>query len=368
VPDILILGMPRSVFLFGNGISIGFHPDLTLDRITERVRRHLGVGAQELATLAQLAYPDDVAGGVGVNRGNFETLAGPLDRLAEVMVAVDRLVRNQDLAVTRTLRQVSDELRRLYLRVVGNVLREIDHLCVDRNGGDERIDAWDRVNAFAERLHERHGAVGPVTIFTVNYDSLLMSALLHTAPNGRYVYDGFRGGQDLNEPLDRWQEIALYHLHGSISWRFSRDGRVFKTEMDRIRQERVLDSWSEGNAEPSLPAVVLTDRKMTAVGSHPFALFYDELDRELDEADAVVVGGYSFGDRPVNAALARFLLGDDERRIRVWSPSAPRDRPRVLERLRAASPPSRRIEGNQVVCERMTLPDAGAINRLAPHH
>ena len=360
--------MPRSVFLFGNGISIGFHPDLTLDRITERVRRHLGGGAQELATLAQLAYPDDVAGGVGVNRGNFETLAGPLDRLAAVMVAVDRLVRNQDLAVTRTLRQVSDELRRLYLRVVGNVLREIDRLCVDPNGGDERIDAWDRVNAFAEHLHERHEAVGPVTIFTVNYDSLLMSALLHTAPNGRYVYDGFRGGQDLNEPLDRWQEIALYHLHGSLSWRLDGNGQVFKTEMDTIRRERVLERWADGNGEPGLPAVVLTDRKVTAVGSYPFALFYEQLDRELDEADTVVVGGYSFGDRPVNTALARFLLGDPENQIRIWSPSAPEHRAAILERLRAASPESRvaarPMGDNQIVAERVILPDADSIRQL----
>jgi len=59
---------------------------------------------------------------------------------------------------------------------------------------DERQASWRAMNAFAAELIKLHA-----TVFTLNYDSLLMSALLEQRA---MVYDGFRFGT-LNVPLDR---------------------------------------------------------------------------------------------------------------------------------------------------------------------
>jgi hypothetical protein len=51
---------------------------------------------------------------------------------------------------------------------------------------------------------------------------------------------------------------------------------------------------------PGLPAVILGDLKTRYTEQYPFSVLYDELHRELSSESLVVVGGYSFGDRPLN--------------------------------------------------------------------
>jgi hypothetical protein len=101
----------------------------------------------------------------------------------------------------------------------GTVLREVDACCVVGDADEERQASWRVMNAFAAELVRLHA-----TVFRLNYDSLLMSALLG---QGAMVYDGFRFGA-LNVPLDRWSEpVTLYQLHGSVGWRRAADGLVY---------------------------------------------------------------------------------------------------------------------------------------------
>ena len=74
------------------------------------------------------------------------------------------------------------------------MLREVDACCVIEAPDAERHASWQAMNAFAAELVRLQ-----VTVFTLNYDSLLMSALLEHG----MAYDGFRFGT-LNVPLDRW--------------------------------------------------------------------------------------------------------------------------------------------------------------------
>lgn len=244
------------IFVFGNGLSIGFDPRLTITAITARVVESLGSeDTAVLQQLAELGTPEDPdTAPVAVDRGGFELLAGPLDRLADGLVAVQRLFTGPGtIPLLAKLRDASDGLRQHYVRIVGTVLREVDACCVMEDSDPERLARWQTMNAFAAELVQRRA-----TVFTLNYDSLLMSALLDQT---RYVYDGFRFGP-LNVPLDPWDEaVTLYQLHGSVAWRHGPDGLVSKSRLQTVRDQQFLEAWAAGNTDRGVPAVILTDLK-----------------------------------------------------------------------------------------------------------
>ena len=67
--------------------------------------------------------------------------------------------------------------------------------------------------------------------------------------------------------------------------------------------------------ERGLPAVILGDLKTRYTEQYPFSVLYDEPHWKLSDESLVVVGGYSFGDRPLNRPLARFLSPDAQNRL-----------------------------------------------------
>jgi hypothetical protein len=77
----------------------------------------------------------------------------------------------------------------------------------------------------------------------------------------------------------------------------------------------------------------------------------------------VVVGGCSFGDRPLNRALARFLSRNTQNQLLVWNPNGAPDV--YLERLRKQLLPHEHpISAEQLSVERVWLPDADALRTL----
>jgi hypothetical protein len=92
-------------------------------------------------------------------------------------------------------------------------------------------------------------------------------------------------------------------------------------------------------------------------------VLYDELHRRLSHESLAVVGGYSFGDRPLNRALARFLSRDPRNRLVVWNPAGTAGM--YLSRLRRQLLDNEHpISGEQVIVEQVLLPDADAVRRL----
>lgn len=346
------------IFVFGNGLSVGFDPRLATANITGRVVAALGdTYTDVLCDLAQLGAPEDPdTVPVGVDRGNFEQLAGPVDRLADALVAVQRLFTapstNPRLA---NLRVAAEDLRQLYVRVVGTVLREVDLCCVEDAANAERQASWRKMNAFATELAQLHA-----TVFTLNYDSLLMSALLNQRA---LIYDGFPFST-LDVPLDRWADrTALYHLHGSVAWHRAADGVVYKSRLENVRAENVLEEWAAGRMDRGFPAVILGDLKTRHTEQYPFSTLYDELHQQLSNERLVVVGGYSFGDRPLNRALAHFLSRNTQNRLLVWNPAGTPEM--YVERLRKQllqSEPA--ISPGQVSMEQVFLPDARALRTM----
>ena len=346
------------IFVFGNGLSIGFDSRLTTTGITERVVASLSAEyADALRDLAALGAPEDPdSAPVDVDRGTFEQLAGPVNRLADALLAVQRLfIGPSPSPLLAKLRDAADGLRQHYVRIVGTALHEVDACCVDVDADAERHESWQAMNAFAAELVKLRA-----TVFTVNYDSLLISALLEQRA---LVYDGFPFGT-LNVPLDAWSgRTPFYQLHGSVAWRRAADGSVYKTRLRDVREEKLLEAWAAGNMNLGLPAVVLGDLKTRYTEQYPFSTLYDELHRELSKESLIVVGGYSFGDRPLNRALACFLSRNTQNRLLVWNPSGA---PEVyIDRLRRQLlPDEQAISAEQLTVERVWLPDANALRAL----
>lgn len=301
------------VVVVGNGLSQGFSDELALDRITERVRERLPAADVDLLDeVALLAAPDGFEGHAGVN---FEAMAGPIDRIADAMGLLDLLSEAQTQLFVG-FRDAARELRRIYISIVGLVFEEIDEYCVDEAAGD---NGWNEINAMAGQLAEI-AEVHRLNVYSLNYDSLLPSALLHE--NIAY-YDGFADPNGrLNSPIDAWENpFTMYQLHGSLAWvDFETHG---VTKVGNVNARDVwLPAWAQGAAPGASPVVVLSDLKTRVVQRYPFDLFYQEFRADLNAADSVAVAGYGFGDTPVNARLADYLGQNPENSITVFSPHA----------------------------------------------
>lgn len=347
------------VFLFGNGLSVGFDPRFLTAALTERVLTRLGpTYGSALTDLASLASPDDVDRLLGSSRGNFELLASPVDRIAEAMTAIETLLASTNAKVLAGLRRATVELRLHYLRIVGSVLAEVDECCVVDAADEARLAWWKVMNDFADKLTALH-AVNRTTIFTTNYDSLLMSALLN---GNRTVYDGFAGGL-LNVPLHRYAGTpALYHLHGSVAW-MRQAGDVTKPSLGYVRGVGAIQRWANGETTDGWPTVILGDLKSRQTARFPFNLFYEELRSSLATSSLAVVGGYSFGDRPVNAELAAFLARSLQNRLVVWEPTP--NHGKVFDRLQVQLVDTGlTIEPEQVEVRATSLPDSDAVADL----
>jgi len=121
------------IFVFGNGLSIGFDSRLATSAITKRVIASLGDEYTEvLRSLVELGTPEDPDSvPLEVERGGFEQLAGPVDRLADALVSVQRLFTGPGTSPLLTkLRDAADGLRQHHVRIVGTVLREVDTCCI----------------------------------------------------------------------------------------------------------------------------------------------------------------------------------------------------------------------------------------------
>ena len=196
------------VFLVGNGLSIGVSDHFAVANLTERLEAALDEPTRAaLAEIAVLSAPE-IAAGREARSAGFEDIVGPLDRIASAVRTLAPLAGSPDSA--HVLIEAYEYLRQRYVQLVGIVLSEVTGAAHLPSSTD-----WTSLNDFADRLSKLNRQ-HDVVIFTLNYDTLLESALLERHP-GRF-YDGF-AGMSFNHPLDRRPgTIGAYHLHGSALW------------------------------------------------------------------------------------------------------------------------------------------------------
>lgn len=354
------------VFVFGNGISVApTSGRVNVAGITEKLWEWLEKEDLRdfVENLQEWAKPQMVGLDPDAHNYDFELVAGSLHRLGRAVASLTSLA---DLGVDAAdgLLRASEELRGLYRRVVAFVLWQVDCAAWDY-GAKAGLVEWDDLNEMAAALVELH-KTRTVAVYTLNYDSLLMSALLEQTP---WVYDGFRG-LALNDPLDPWTNVALYPMHGSIGIYVDATGTLRKRTLKEVRDAGLLMRWAAGEDNGELPQVVLGDTKDTSTLLEPFASYYDQLAGDLSHpaTDEVIVGGYGFGDRPLNRSLGLFLAADENHRLRDWRPHATEYTHKVLEALRdpVSEAAGNRIKEEQVIAEDLSLPSGDAVRALCP--
>lgn len=332
----------RSVYLFGNGLSLAFNSHhYRLADITSRVRERLagttmGDGESLLGHLEQIAKSlrSDLA---EEEWESFEEIAGPVDRLANTLSEFGPLTQVARGDQLRALRELERSLRSLYKRVVGATLESV----MDHPPGD---GGWGAVNTVADHLVRRAMRQGRLDVFCLNYDALLDSALLDARdsdPAGSFgLVDEFQGfdtqwvqvlaadSQIIEIKALPWRwggytpsdgvPLRLHHLHGAGTWMRVGDDVLKARHLDDIREAGLFSAWVEGREGQVEPAVILGDQKWPSVQRNPFNLTYEAFATAVSSADEIVLAGFSFHDKPLNRTIAAYK--QSESRIVVVNP------------------------------------------------
>lgn len=308
----------KTVCLLGNGASVAYNADLGVEALTTRLLQQFQeAGSGEASeTLARFARQIS-----GRTENQFEDLLGPLSTTAEALRGLEGIATLVEHAAEATvaINATSQFLAEVHRRGLAITLRHIAERSIGQSG------RWDEAVQTLGRALADLGPAQDLTVATLNYDGLIHSALLDAwndlwlTRSGRMADLAWGSGDQplqvvpsrslrgwpLREhdsvPSDR---AALLQLHGALGWlRHSASGEVWKFRLTDMRDASYWDHLADGSTEWE-PVVVLTDRKRDAVAQRPFDLAYRMFVGRLIVADRWLVAGYSFGDEPVNTALA----------------------------------------------------------------
>lgn len=155
-----------------------------------------------------------------------------------------------------------------------------------------------------------------IGIYNLNYDTAALAA----CPN---AYTGFGETGNFEAKVvhrrDEWGFV--YHLHGSVHHSLqSRTGGPICWRKDLADAKNFIDSLensasdkrSEGKSFPRT-ALIAGGFKLDQLLIEPFHSFHATLVRHIYEADAILIGGYGFGDVHLNRALQNRLALAPER-------------------------------------------------------
>ena len=150
------------------------------------------------------------------------------------------------------------------------------------------------------------GTHAELTIATLNYDLTLETAAAAAGVEVSTGVEGWRQSGFASFPEGR---IPLLKLHGSVDWPQFGDAPGVKLGYTAARPLREPADVG-GSPRSSLPAMIMGQgNKLTTVG--PFIDLLSHFNRSLQEADRLLVVGYSFRDPHVNELLRRWVNRHD---------------------------------------------------------
>jgi SIR2-like domain len=143
-----------------------------------------------------------------------------------------------------------------------------------------------------------------VGVFDLNYDTALLTAW----PEAFTGFDG-SGRFDARAVHQRTDWGFGYHLHGSVHHSLVHpfgDDVLWQEDLSATffdgHQGNATDRRSDNRSFPRT-SLIAGGFKLDQLLVEPFQSFYAALIRRVYEADAILIGGYGFGDVHVNRAL-----------------------------------------------------------------
>ena len=163
--------------LVGNGLSIAFNPALNLRTITstmlERIQEESSEGSDVIAAMKEIAERALPSGATGDN--DFEVLVGAFgaeSRTLDHLEELASLVSPKDAKLKRAISRVRDFAEKVRDTGLSHVLEVIFEESVASR--EQSSELHELVNAICRDFD------GKVAIGNLNYDTLLLSALLFT--------------------------------------------------------------------------------------------------------------------------------------------------------------------------------------------
>jgi hypothetical protein len=144
-------------------------------------------------------------------------------------------------------------------------------------------------------------------IYNLNYDTV--------AYKGRpgLLFTGFdeMGNFQPGDVHDREQWNFIYHLHGSVHFSYP------EVPVDRIVwKDSLVDDFIDSMEVPTegpdrrvrIASTVITGGwKLEQLQEEPFQTYYSSFRRHAYQADAIVIGGYGFGDSHINSVITNAI-------------------------------------------------------------
>lgn len=158
------------------------------------------------------------------------------------------------------------------------------------------------------------GSAFDLGVFNLNYDTAAVGALPH-------AWTGFdsQGRFQPNTVFDEQRWNFVYHLHGSVHFSLVAPNKgdiCWKQDLTSV----FFDSDGAVGPEPRSDEMLFPKTTLLAGGFkldqllvEPFHSFHAALVSRLYQADAVLIGGYGFGDAHVNHALRNRLMNSASR-------------------------------------------------------
>lgn len=325
-------------------MSVAYNPELNLASITqemlERVEREGDAGSDVLRAMKEIARRALPEG--ATTDDDFEIIVGAFGSETRTLGYLGELA---------TLTSPADEDLKAALDRVTTFAEQV------RDAGISRV-----LEIIFERSKMRHSDAsglfrllraivgkfdGRVTFANLNYDTLLLAALIHlyrdsladmaqgnrsgsvTTDGVRYNVPPLRRRGDL--PDER--RLRLLHLHGSLTYWTNRERTGFvKLDRSFLQTHSQWVAVREGQTNVR-PVVVLANQrdKQAHVEDFPFSLAYEMFAASIAETNRWLIVGYSFRDACVN----------DVMREQFRSRS---DKPTVLVSTFGDSPSRREVE------------------------
>lgn len=272
--------------------------------------------------IAERALPDGVT-----SAEDFEQLVGAFgaeSRTLSNLETLATLTSPKDKKLLRAIRRVASFAEKVRDNGVSHVLEVICER--SRAYVDDATD----IHALAAAIITSFD--GKVVFGNLNYDTLLLAALLQVCKSGELA-DLADGRRRVHVTVNDWEprdvpalrlnasdfpssrRVRLLHLHGSLTYWVNKDHSIHAKLPKELLDDG--DQWEAVRNETTdvRPAVVLANPRDKAqhVGEYPFSLAYEMFGLGLQCADHWLVIGYSFKDMPVNKMLSDAFLDCEEK-------------------------------------------------------